>query len=58
LITSGRKNSKIGLSYCRELSADAVAALMTHRSKVCGSEWPEREIAEVVDRVMLPLLRL
>jgi AcrR family transcriptional regulator len=39
------------------LVADVVPALMMYRSKVCGSEWPEPEIAEVVDRVMLPLLR-
>ncbi|MEU3692518.1 TetR/AcrR family transcriptional regulator [Streptomyces narbonensis] len=40
-----------------DLVLDVVPALMMYRSKVCGSEWPDREIADMIDRVMVPLLR-
>jgi AcrR family transcriptional regulator len=36
---------------------DVVPALMMYRVKVCGSEWNDDEIAAIVDRVMMPLLR-
>ncbi|QDY79393.1 TetR/AcrR family transcriptional regulator [Streptomyces qinzhouensis] len=36
---------------------EVIPGLMMYRSKVCGSEWGDREIAEMVDRVMVPLLR-
>lgn len=41
-----------------DLVLDVVPALMMYRSKVCGSEWPDREIADMIDRVMVPLLRV
>ncbi|MFD3659742.1 TetR/AcrR family transcriptional regulator [Streptomyces sp. NPDC058659] len=41
-----------------DLVLDVVPALMMYRSKVCGSEWPDREIADMIDRVMMPLLRV
>ncbi|NBM14148.1 TetR/AcrR family transcriptional regulator [Streptomyces sp. GC420] len=40
-----------------DLVADVVPALMMYRAKMCASEWPEADIADVIDRVMLPLLR-
>ncbi|MEW1550016.1 TetR/AcrR family transcriptional regulator [Streptomyces tsukubensis] len=36
---------------------EVIPGLMMYRSKVCGSEWGDREIAEMVDGVMIPLLR-
>ncbi|MFJ7150947.1 TetR/AcrR family transcriptional regulator [Streptomyces sp. NPDC100445] len=36
---------------------DAVPAMMMYRSKMCGSEWSDRELEEMIDRLMLPLLR-
>jgi hypothetical protein len=30
---------------------------MMYRSKVCASEWSDIEIAEMIDQVMVPLLR-
>lgn len=36
---------------------DAAPAMMMYRSKMCGSEWSDEEIDEMVDRLMLPLLR-
>ncbi|MEU0004674.1 TetR/AcrR family transcriptional regulator [Streptomyces sp. NPDC006314] len=36
---------------------DAIPAMMMYRSKVCASEWSNRELEEMVDQLMLPLLR-
>jgi AcrR family transcriptional regulator len=36
---------------------DAIPAMMMYRSKVCGSEWSDQEIEEMLDQLMLPLLR-
>lgn len=35
---------------------DAIPAMMMYRSKVCGSEWTERDIEEMIDQLMVPLL--
>lgn len=36
---------------------DVIPAMMMYRSKMCGSEWEDREVEELIDRLMLPLLR-
>ncbi|MFF1698445.1 TetR/AcrR family transcriptional regulator [Streptomyces sp. NPDC058257] len=36
---------------------DVIPAMMMYRSKVCGSEWSDEEFAELIDQVMVPLLR-
>ncbi|MGW0710415.1 TetR/AcrR family transcriptional regulator [Streptomyces sp. NPDC002643] len=36
---------------------DAIPAMMMYRSKMCGSEWGEQEINEMIDQLMVPLLR-
>jgi hypothetical protein len=36
---------------------DAIPAMMMYRSKVCASEWNERDIEEMIDQLMVPLLR-
>ncbi|MER7533755.1 TetR/AcrR family transcriptional regulator [Streptomyces sp. NPDC097704] len=40
-----------------DLVLDVIPAMMMYRSKVCGSEWPDSEIADLVDRIMVPLVR-
>ncbi|MFI6288587.1 TetR/AcrR family transcriptional regulator [Streptomyces sp. NPDC051018] len=35
---------------------EVIPGLMLYRSKVCGSEWPDPEIAEMIDQVLIPLL--
>lgn len=40
-----------------DLVVDVIPAMMMYRSKVCVSEWVDREIADLVDRIMVPLLR-
>ncbi|MFJ2938059.1 TetR/AcrR family transcriptional regulator [Streptomyces sp. NPDC087219] len=41
-----------------DLVVDVVPAMMMYRSKVCASEWPDHEIADLIDRIMVPLLRV
>ncbi|MDT0397660.1 MULTISPECIES: TetR/AcrR family transcriptional regulator [Streptomyces] len=36
---------------------DAVPAMMMYRSKVCGSEWPDVDLEQMIDQLMVPLLR-
>jgi AcrR family transcriptional regulator len=36
---------------------DAMPAMMMYRSKMRGSEWTERDIEEMIDQLMIPLLR-
>ncbi|MFD8523716.1 TetR/AcrR family transcriptional regulator [Streptomyces capillispiralis] len=36
---------------------DAIPAMMMYRSKVCGSEWPDVDVEEMIDQLMVPLLR-
>lgn len=36
---------------------DAVPAMMMYRSKMCSSEWNDRDLEEMIDQFMLPLLR-
>jgi hypothetical protein len=36
---------------------DAIPAMMMYRSKMCGSEWNDHDIEEMIDQLMLPLLR-
>lgn len=36
---------------------DVIPAVLMYRSKVRDSEWPDEEIAQLIDQVMLPMLR-
>lgn len=36
---------------------DAIPAMMMYRAKMCGSEWSDQDIEEMVDQLMVPLLR-
>lgn len=40
-----------------DLVYDVIPAMMMYRAKVCGSEWSDAEIVELIDQVMMPLLR-
>ena len=35
---------------------DAIPAMMMYRSKMCGSEWGDRDLEEMIDQMMVPLL--
>ncbi|MBT2481958.1 TetR/AcrR family transcriptional regulator [Streptomyces sp. ISL-94] len=36
---------------------DVIPAMLMYRAKVCGSEWVDPDIGELIDEVMVPLLR-
>ncbi|NEB80240.1 TetR/AcrR family transcriptional regulator [Streptomyces sp. SID14478] len=36
---------------------DVIPAMMMYRSKVCGSEWVEVDLVEMIDQVVVPLVR-
>lgn len=36
---------------------DAVPAMMMYRSKMCTSEWSDQDLEEMIDQLMVPLLR-
>ncbi|CAM5696009.1 TetR/AcrR family transcriptional regulator OS=Streptomyces tendae OX=1932 GN=F3L20_08065 PE=4 SV=1 [Streptomyces tendae] len=36
---------------------DAVPAMMMYGSKMCGSEWSEVDLEQMIDQLMVPLLR-
>ncbi|MGW2521329.1 TetR/AcrR family transcriptional regulator [Streptomyces sp. NPDC001617] len=36
---------------------DAIPAMMMYRSKMSGSEWGDRDLEEMIDQLMVPLLR-
>ncbi|MEU9354001.1 TetR/AcrR family transcriptional regulator [Streptomyces griseoloalbus] len=36
---------------------DAIPAMMMYRSKMCGSEWQDVDLEEMIDQLMVPLLR-
>ncbi|MEU4349350.1 TetR/AcrR family transcriptional regulator [Streptomyces sp. NPDC023838] len=40
-----------------EVIFDVIPGLMMFRAKVRGSEWPDEAVAEMIDHVMVPLLR-
>ncbi|GGV07849.1 TetR/AcrR family transcriptional regulator [Streptomyces spectabilis] len=41
-----------------QFACEVIPAMMMYRSKVCGSEWPDEEFTDLIDQVMIPLLRL
>ncbi|MFF7358114.1 MULTISPECIES: TetR/AcrR family transcriptional regulator [Streptomyces] len=36
---------------------DVIPAMMMYRSKMCASEWIDQDLEEMIDQLMLPLLR-
>ncbi|MGW1226022.1 TetR/AcrR family transcriptional regulator [Streptomyces sp. NPDC001478] len=39
------------------LAFDVIPAMMMYRSKVCGSEWTDEEITDLIDQVAVPFYR-
>ncbi|MEU0197861.1 MULTISPECIES: TetR-like C-terminal domain-containing protein [unclassified Streptomyces] len=37
--------------------SDAIPAMMMYRSTMCGCEWQDQEIEEMIDQLMVPPLR-
>ncbi|MFJ3901215.1 TetR/AcrR family transcriptional regulator [Streptomyces sp. NPDC090025] len=57
VIERGIARGEVRQDAAHELVCDVIPAMMMYRSKVCASEWTDAELAEMIDRVMMPLLR-
>lgn len=58
VIRRGIERGEVRSDAADAMVFDVVPALMMYRTKVCASDWADVEIAEVIDKVMMPLLRL
>ncbi|MEU5887515.1 TetR/AcrR family transcriptional regulator [Streptomyces sp. NPDC047461] len=57
VITRGIKRQEVRSDAANSYVFDAVPAMMMYRSKMCGSEWNDRDLEEMIDQLMIPLLR-
>lgn len=58
LVRRGIERGDVRADAIGPLLVEVIPALMMYRAKVCGSEWVAVEIAEMIDGVMVPLLRV
>ncbi|AIS00949.1 TetR/AcrR family transcriptional regulator [Streptomyces glaucescens] len=58
VITRGIERGEVRADAADGYVLDAVPAMMMYRSKMCGCEWSDRDIEEMTDRLMMPLLRV
>ncbi|MGI5136316.1 MULTISPECIES: TetR/AcrR family transcriptional regulator [unclassified Streptomyces] len=57
LINRGIERGEVRPDAANGYVFDVIPAMMMYRSKVCGSEWGEQDIEEMIDQLMMPLLR-
>ncbi|MEU2597988.1 TetR/AcrR family transcriptional regulator [Streptomyces hirsutus] len=57
VIERGIERGEVRADAANSYVFDAVPAMMMYRSKVCGSEWADVEVEEMIDLLMVPLLR-
>ncbi|MFJ2240045.1 TetR/AcrR family transcriptional regulator [Streptomyces sp. NPDC087859] len=57
VITRGIKRHEVRSDAANSYVFDAIPAMMMYRSKMCGSEWNDRDLEEMIDQLMVPLLR-
>ncbi|MEU6070277.1 MULTISPECIES: TetR/AcrR family transcriptional regulator [Streptomyces] len=57
VITRGIGRGEVRPDAANSYVFDAIPAMMMYRSKMCASEWTDRDLEEMVDQLMLPLLR-
>ncbi|MFG2621530.1 TetR/AcrR family transcriptional regulator [Streptomyces sp. NPDC048507] len=57
LVDRGIERGEVRRDAAAPMVADVIPALFMYRSKMCASEWPDAEIAEMIDAVMVPMLR-
>jgi AcrR family transcriptional regulator len=57
VVTRGIERGEVRPDAANGYVFDAIPAMMMYRSKVCASEWTQREIEEMIDQLMVPLLR-
>ncbi len=57
VITRGIERGEVRADAANGYVYDAVPAMMMYRSKMCASEWSDRDLEEMIDQLMVPLLR-
>ncbi|MFD7442726.1 TetR/AcrR family transcriptional regulator [Streptomyces sp. NPDC059909] len=56
VVHRGIKRGDVRAGATGGLVLDVIPAMMMYRAKVCGSEWSDADIAEMIDQIMVPLL--
>ncbi|MET8803292.1 TetR/AcrR family transcriptional regulator [Streptomyces sp. NPDC004546] len=57
VITRGIERGEVRPDAASGYVFDAIPAMMMYRSKMCASEWSDQDLEEMIDQLMLPLLR-
>lgn len=57
VITRGIGRGEVRSDAANGYVFDAIPAMMMYRSKLCASEWSDTDLEELIDQLMLPLLR-
>ncbi|MFJ3672906.1 TetR/AcrR family transcriptional regulator [Streptomyces sp. NPDC090106] len=57
VITRGIERREVRSDAANGYVFDAIPAMMMYRSKMCASEWSDRELEDMIDQLMVPLLR-
>lgn len=57
VVSRGVDRGEVRSDALRGMAFDVIPAMMMYRSKVCGSEWSDGDIAELIDEVAMPFFR-
>ncbi|MES5818363.1 TetR/AcrR family transcriptional regulator [Streptomyces sp. RG80] len=57
VITRGIERNEVRPDAANSYVFDAIPAMMMYRSKMCASEWGDQDLEEMIDQLMVPLLR-
>ncbi|MFF4363035.1 TetR/AcrR family transcriptional regulator [Streptomyces sp. NPDC001604] len=57
VITRGIERNEVRPDAANSYVFDVIPAVMMYRSKLRGSEWDDRDLEEMIDQLMVPLLR-
>ncbi|MFF0225082.1 TetR/AcrR family transcriptional regulator [Streptomyces sp. NPDC004629] len=57
IIIRGIARGEVRPDAANSYVCDAIPAMMMYRTKMCASEWSDRDVQEMIDQLMLPLLR-
>lgn len=58
LVDRGIERGDVRPDATSPMVSDVIPAMLMYRAKVCGSEWPDSEIAEMIDGLVVPMLRV
>jgi AcrR family transcriptional regulator len=57
IVTRGIERNEVRPDAANSYVLDAIPAMMMYRNKMRGCEWGDRDLEEVIDQLMVPLLR-